>query len=136
MKYVLAILCLSSVGLLLIVLTNRDLSDWIKWRIFHRDYLHWKANGGQKTPEFIELLMQDRSRDSMILGKTEPEVLAMYPFLVPMSAFGSNTYKRAFLMNGTYGDGYNVYWFDSKDGADWAVIFREGVGYKLLFVKG
>jgi hypothetical protein len=124
------------VGLFMLCLLNRDASDYIKFNIYHRDYLNWKSVGGELIDNYKEPLLQDRDRDALVRGIPEAEIVIKYPFLVPMDKFGPNTYKDEYRKNCGYGNSYRLYWFKNNDGSDWAVIIKDGIGLKLDLVKG
>jgi hypothetical protein len=126
----------TAVAFLVLCMVSPHAKDWIKFRVFYRDYLVWKTQGGPIQAGFYAPLMLDRNRDDMVCGLSYEQILAKFPFLVDGDRYSPISYKGQYL-NEARGSspGARVLWFRQEDEFDWGV-YLDGSRTEIVLVKG
>jgi hypothetical protein len=117
-------------------ISNPQMRDWIKFRVYYRDYLTWKREGGPVRPHFYEPLMLDRNRDGMVRNLSPEQAIAKYPFLVDGDEFPADSYKGEYLRAARKENPrIKILWFKKEDGFDLCVEIDDA-GAVIRLIKG
>lgn len=117
-------------------LSSYEVRDWVKFRLFYRDYLAWKEQGGLIREGLYEPLKLDRYRDGMVKGLSYDQILSKFPFLVDGDQYPLDSYKGEYLKwLRSENPEAEVLWFSREDGFDYCVRIDDKE-VEICLIKG
>lgn len=123
-------------GLFIVVESNVELKDWLKYHLIYSNYLAWKKNGGVMKDEYYEALTLDKNKDQIIAGLSLSEIRVKFPSMTEGEAYSPDSYKGQYLIGiKRRKPNVKLFWFKKEDGSDWCIEVENGTK-TLKLVKG